>query len=113
MPETANITEIKIPTINMGRSRSSYFPVIKTLTGVTLIVNEPVNCINPKTKVNTTGIVTKYSWTIVWNELPAWAEALILWGWGIPAIQFRQALIASDPAFSDDWAIIVLIRETI
>lgn len=113
MPETATITALKIPTIYMGRSHSSYFPIIKTLTGVVLTVNEPVNCVNPKTNQITTGIVSKYHWTIVWDELPDWAAAIILWGWGIYPVQFREALIRSDPGFTDNFAIIVLIRETI
>ena len=104
---------IAVATINMGRSRSSHFPIIKTVTGVVLTVNQPVNCINPKTQQITTGIVTKWFWTIDWDDVPEWAEGLMFWGWGIGSKALRTALIAHDPAFTDQWAIIVLIKETI
>lgn len=107
-----NQAVVDVPTIRMGRSRSSHFPIIKTQTGIELTVNEAVRCLNPKTNQLTTGIVTKHYWTIDWDDLPEWAEALILWGWGIAPMLFRKALIAYDEGFIDQFAIIVLIRET-
>ena len=109
----ASLTDPEIPTINMGRSRSAYFPIIKTVPGIELTVHEPVRCLNPKTKALTTGIVTKYSWSFDWNEVPVYIEGMILWGWSVSPELFRTALIAADPAFQDDLARIVLIKETI
>lgn len=106
-------TDLEVPTIHMGRSRSSCFPIIKPVPGVELTVDKPVRCINPKTKQLTTGIVLKYSWTFDWNEVTEYIEGMILWGWGVSPKALRTALIASNPEFNDDWARIVLIKETI
>ncbi len=111
MNETSEIP--KIPTIHMGRSRSAYFPIIKTIPGIEITVNQPVHCLNPKTKQVTTGVVTKYTWSFDWNEVPIYIEGMILWGWSISPAALRTALVAADPEFKDDWARIVLIRETI
>ena len=113
MNDTATTTKQEVITINQGRSRSPYFCIIQPVPGIEFHVGQPVRCVNPKTQQVTTGIIAKHHWIIDWNEMPDWAEALLLWGYGLEPALLRTALLVSDPEFKDDWARLILIRETI
>ncbi|HZK95981.1 MAG TPA: hypothetical protein VFC67_17410 [Prolixibacteraceae bacterium] len=116
MNDTATKTpksEMPVVTINQGRSRSPYFCIIQPVPGIEFTAGQPVRCVNPKSKYVTTGIVTEHYWIIDWNEMPVWAEVQLMVHYGVEPGILRTALLASDPGFKDDWARLILIRETI
>ncbi|HZK68324.1 MAG TPA: hypothetical protein VFC36_01875 [Paludibacter sp.] len=103
----------EVVTINQGRSRSPYFCIIQPVPGIEFTAGQPVRCVNPKSKQVTTGIVTEHYWIIDWNEMPVWAEVQLMVHYGVEPGILRTALLASDPGFKDEWARLILIRETI
>jgi hypothetical protein len=113
MNDICTETEQKIITINQGRSRSSYFCIIQPVPGIEFHVGQPIRCVNPKSGQVTTGIVTKHYWIIDWDEMPVWAEVQLLLNYGVEPKLLRAVLLASDPGFKNEWARLILIRETI
>ena len=109
MSSTSDSPELAIIELNQGRSRSSYFHIIKPVPGIELSAGQPVKCINPKTKQVNTGIVTEHFWTIDWAEPP---EGFLLGIYGHEPETLRKALMIHDPGFEKEWARIVLIKET-
>jgi len=113
MNDTATATEQEIITIPQGRNRSPYFHIIQPCPGIEFKIGQPIRCKNPKTHQITTGVVTEHYWTIAWTEMPLWARVKLLEIYGVEPGLLRTALLASDPGFKDDWARLILIRETI
>ena len=96
--------EINYPveTIYQGRGNSPCFFIIQPVPGeLELHKGQEVNCINPKTKKMTCGIVTGDSWTFPWDDAP---KGLIMREYGVAPQLVRTALIMADETFERAWA---------
>lgn len=113
MNDTLTTIEEEVITINQGRSRSPYFCIIQPVPGIKLKIGQPLRCKNPKTNQVTTGIVTEHFWTFDWDEMPVWVEVKLLECYGVAPQLLRMVLKASDSGFNDNWARLILIKETI
>ena len=93
--------------INQGRANPPYFHIIQPISA-DICVNDEVRCINPKTHVVLTGVVTEHDWIFDWNDVP---RGWILGIWGVEPKLLRNVLLLTDPRFRDDWARVILIKE--
>jgi hypothetical protein len=105
-----HLTDADLPVmvIRQGRATPSYFHILQPVPGIELFVDQPVTCINPKTKREIRGIVTQHYWTFSWEEV---SKGWILGIWGVDPIQLRKVAMMNDPGFSDTWARAILIKE--
>jgi hypothetical protein len=97
-------------TIKQGRSRSPYFYIIQPVPGIVFTVGQAVICNNPKTNQATTGVVTEFFWIFEWDDAP---RGFLFGIYGIEPALLRNVLLQNDDGFKDNWARLILIRETI
>lgn len=95
--------------INQGRANPPYFHIIQPVPGIELCVNDEVHCVNPKSRVILKGVVTEHNWTFEWSDV---SRGWILGIWGVEPKLLRNVLLLNDPGFRDDWARVILIKET-
>jgi hypothetical protein len=95
-------------TINQGRSSLKPYFLIADPEKPRARQGEEVLCINPKTKVETKGLVMA-RWSFNWDVDPL--AGLILLEYGVPAETLRAGLEALDPEFNSPNVSLLLIKE--
>jgi len=105
-----NSAELPVIVIEQGRANPAFFHIIEPVPGREFRVGQRVRCINPKTKIEINGIVTRHFWTFPWDEAP---EGWILGIWGVMPKLLRTVLLLHDKGFEDSWARVILINETV
>lgn len=106
MNDTETLQTIRVM---QGKAASTdYFFIIQPVPGVMFTVGQPIECVNPKTKVAINGTVTEHYWIFDWAEPP---RGLLIKEWGIEPRLLRKLLIDSDKGFEDEWARLILIKE--
>jgi hypothetical protein len=109
--ETPYVISDKFPVITVihGRPSSPFFCITKPVPGVEMSAGQEIHCINPKTGQVTRGVITGEHWIIPWDSP---RRGFILLHYGVEPEVLRKALIATDPAFEKEWAMMVLILES-
>lgn len=103
------ITETERVVIKQGKPTSQYFYIILPVPGTPLSVGQPITCVNPKTGIMVDAEVTEHFWIIDWNEPP---RGFLFGIYGIEPKLLRIVLQQRDEAFGDNWARIILVKET-
>ncbi|MEI7829347.1 MAG: hypothetical protein WCI31_06240 [Prolixibacteraceae bacterium] len=97
-------------TINQGRSSQKPYFLIADPEKPRAIQGDQVLCVNPKTKVETKGLVMA-RWSFDWDVDPL--AGLILLEYGVRPDQLRKGLQALDPEFNSSRVSLLLIKEII
>lgn len=97
-------------TINQGRSSQKPFFLIADPEKPRAIQGDEVLCINPKTKVETKGLVMA-RWSFNWDVDPL--SGLILLEYGVAPEVLRAGLESLDPEFNNPRVSLLLIKEII